>query len=73
MNMTQLIARSTEAFSFAPKMYFVTQNFGVLRIPFKQSFYNQQLQWVAEPGDFELMIGASSKDIRLKDNFELIK
>jgi Surface antigen variable number repeat len=43
MNMTQLIARSTEAFSFAPKMYFVTQNFGVLRLPFKQSFYNQQL------------------------------
>jgi beta-glucosidase len=39
----------------------------------KLSFYNQQLQWVAEPGDFELMIGASSKDIRLKDNFELIK
>jgi hypothetical protein len=43
MNMTQLIARSTEAFSFAPKMYFVTQNFGVIRLPFKQPFYNQQL------------------------------
>jgi outer membrane protein assembly factor BamA len=43
MHMTQLIAKSTEAFSFAPKMYFVTQNFGVLRIPFKQSFYNQSL------------------------------
>jgi beta-glucosidase len=39
----------------------------------KLSFYNQQLQWVAEPGDFQLMIGASSKDIRLKDEFELIK
>ena len=39
----------------------------------KLSFYNQQLQWVAEPGDFELMIGASSRDIRLKDNFELVK
>jgi len=39
----------------------------------KLSFYNQQLQWVAEPGDFELMIGASSKDIRLKDNFELVQ
>ncbi|HQW91588.1 MAG TPA: glycoside hydrolase family 3 N-terminal domain-containing protein [Ferruginibacter sp.] len=39
----------------------------------KLSFYNQQLQWVAEPGDFEIMIGASSEDIRLKDNFELIK
>jgi outer membrane protein assembly factor BamA len=43
MNMTQLIARSTEAFSFAPKMYFVTQNFGLIRLPFKQPFYNQSL------------------------------
>lgn len=39
----------------------------------KLSFYNQKLQWVAEPGDFELMIGASSEDIRLKENFELMK
>jgi len=39
----------------------------------KLSFYNQQLQWVAEPGDFDLMIGASSRDIRLKDSFELLK
>jgi beta-glucosidase len=38
----------------------------------KLSFYNQKLQWVAEPGNFEVMIGASSKDIRLKDNFELV-
>jgi outer membrane protein assembly factor BamA len=43
MNMTQLIARSNEAFSFAPKMYFVSQNFGVLRLPFRQPFYNQSL------------------------------
>jgi beta-glucosidase len=39
----------------------------------KLSFYNQQLNWVAEPGDFQVMIGASSEDIRLKENFELIK
>jgi beta-glucosidase len=39
----------------------------------KLSFFNQQLQWMAEPGDFEIMIGASSEDIRLRDNFELIK
>jgi beta-glucosidase len=39
----------------------------------KLSFYNQHLQWVAEPGDFDLMIGASSRDIRLKDNFELVE
>lgn len=39
----------------------------------KLSFYNQNLQWVAEPGDFDLMIGASSRDIRLKDRFELVE
>ncbi len=39
----------------------------------KLSFYNQLLQWVAEPGDYEVMIGASSADIRLKDMFELVK
>jgi beta-glucosidase len=39
----------------------------------KLSFYNQNLQWIAEPGEFDLMIGASSKDIRLKDRFELLE
>ena len=39
----------------------------------KLSFNNQSLQWVAEPGDFDLMIGASSEDIRLKVSFELKK
>jgi beta-glucosidase len=39
----------------------------------KLSFYNNDLQWNAEPGDFELMIGASSQDIRLKDKFELVE
>jgi beta-glucosidase len=39
----------------------------------KLSFYNQKLQWVAEPGEFDLMIGASSRDIRLKESFELMK
>jgi len=39
----------------------------------KLSFFNQQLQWVAEPGEFDIMIGASSRDIRLKDRFELVE
>jgi beta-glucosidase len=39
----------------------------------KLSFYNNDLKWVAEPGEFELMIGASSRDIRLHDKFELIE
>lgn len=38
----------------------------------KLSFYNANLQWVAEPGDFDVMIGSSSADIRLKDSFELM-
>jgi beta-glucosidase len=39
----------------------------------KISFYNQKLQWQAEPGEFELLIGASSSDIRLRGEFELIR
>ena len=39
----------------------------------KLSFFNQQLQWGTEPGDFDVMLGASSADIRLKDKFELIE
>ena len=38
----------------------------------KLSFYNQKLDWIAEPGEFELMIGTSSADIRLHNVFELI-
>lgn len=37
----------------------------------KLSFYNAQLQWVAEPGDFDIMIGSSSADIRASDKFQL--
>ncbi|MDR7369301.1 beta-glucosidase BglX [Flavobacterium aquidurense] len=39
----------------------------------KLSFYNNKLEWVAEPGDFEVMIGASSADIKLKADFELVQ
>ena len=38
----------------------------------KLSFYNNKLEWVAESGDFELMIGTSSADVKLKSNFELV-
>ncbi|MFH7016754.1 glycoside hydrolase family 3 N-terminal domain-containing protein [Flavobacterium sp. FlaQc-47] len=38
----------------------------------KLSFYNDKLEFVAEPGDFEVMIGASSADIKLKSDFELL-
>ncbi|MET3027156.1 glycoside hydrolase family 3 N-terminal domain-containing protein [Flavobacterium sp. UW10123] len=38
----------------------------------KLSFYNNKLEWVAEPGDFAVMIGTSSADIKLKSDFELV-
>lgn len=37
------------------------------------SFYNEQLEWRSEPGTFDLMLGSSSEDIRLKTSFELTK
>ena len=39
----------------------------------KLSFYDRHLQWVAEPGTFDLMIGSASDDIRLQRKFELVK
>jgi beta-glucosidase len=39
----------------------------------KLSFYNDKLEWTAEPGDFEVMIGTSSADIKLRSNFELVQ
>lgn len=37
------------------------------------SFYNDQLNKVVEPGEFRIMIGAASDDIRLQDTIELTK
>jgi beta-glucosidase len=39
----------------------------------KLSFYNNALEFGSEPGDFDLMVGSSSADIRLKNSFELVK
>lgn len=39
----------------------------------KLSFYNSKLEYKSEAGDFDVMIGCSSEDLRLKDSFELIK
>jgi len=37
----------------------------------KLAFYNQQLKWVTEPGDFKLMIGTASNQIKLEETFTL--
>lgn len=38
----------------------------------KLSFYNQKLQWGAEAGDFKLMIGTASNNIKLEKDFKLL-
>lgn len=39
--------------------------------PQELGLWNQHNEFVVEPGSFEVMIGASSQDIRLKDKFEV--
>lgn len=34
-------------------------------------FYNDNLEYITQPGDFQVMIGSASDDIRLKRTFEL--
>ena len=38
----------------------------------KLSFFNNKLEWTAESGTFKILIGASSEDIKLKSQIELI-
>jgi beta-glucosidase len=37
------------------------------------SFFNSALRWDAEPGEFDLMVGASSDDIRLRSSFQYVR
>lgn len=41
-------------------------------IPRDLQLLNLKNEWVVEPGDFKVMIGASSEDIRLEKNFSVI-
>lgn len=34
---------------------------------------DRNLNWTVEPGEFEVMIGSSSEDIKLKKTFEIIR
>ncbi|WP_294544603.1 glycoside hydrolase family 3 C-terminal domain-containing protein [uncultured Bacteroides sp.] len=40
--------------------------------PEELSLYNKEEKWVVEPGDFRIMVGASSTDIRLSDTLTVI-
>jgi beta-glucosidase len=40
--------------------------------PQELKILNAQNKWVVEPGDFRIMIGTSSKDLRLKGNITVI-
>jgi len=51
MNMTQLYVKTVEGIPLAKKLYFVSQNYAIIRLPFDQPFYNQQLLGY---GDFYL-------------------
>jgi len=35
------------------------------------SLPDQNMNWVVEPGKFEVLVGASSEDIRLRGSFEV--
>jgi len=44
------------------------------RVDFEElSLWNREMQKIVEPGDFEVQVGSSSDDIRLKDEFEVVK
>jgi hypothetical protein len=51
MHLTQVYAKSVEAFGIAKKTFFVSQNMGLVKLPFDQPFYNLQMLGY---GDFYL-------------------
>ena len=36
------------------------------------AFYDKDMNLIVEPGEFEVMVGSSSEDIRLEDEFEVV-
>jgi beta-glucosidase len=35
-------------------------------------FYDHEMQYIIEPGEFELLVGSSSEDIRLAGRLEVV-
>jgi len=48
-----------------------TKNIEFTITPEALSMWNSEMKWVVEPGKFEVQIGSSSEDIRLKQVFEV--
>lgn len=58
--------RYLDAERYAAKVY-TEENRAAARVEFmltkeELSYYNHDLQWVCEPGDFEIMVGPNSRD-----------
>ena len=50
-----------------------TKNISLTLVPDDLKIWNINMKFVVEPGVFDLMVGSSSKDIRYKTQFEVIK
>jgi len=48
-----------------------TKDIQFIITPEMLSMLNQQLEKVVEPGDFRIMIGASSRDLKLKETLKV--
>jgi beta-glucosidase len=42
-------------------------------MPEDLSMFDKNMNWIVEPGTFEVMLGSSSEDIRLQGTFEVVK
>ncbi|MCC8152955.1 MAG: glycoside hydrolase family 3 C-terminal domain-containing protein, partial [Tannerellaceae bacterium] len=50
-----------------------TKNIQFILTPGDLEMLDKDMHWIVEPGEFEILIGSSSQDIRVKDTFELIQ
>ena len=60
------VLRGFERISLQPEE---TRTVSFTLLPEDLQILDRHMQWTVEPGEFEVRIGASSTDIKLKDNF----